>query len=249
MKIALIGCHVLSREISYEVAISPHSIRTWWLRQGLHDTPDLLRREVQSAIDQIEAENLCLPEDKRFTRICLGYGLCSNGVIGLKARSLPLCLPRCDDCISLFLGSAERYRTLFRRFPGCYWYNSGWIENAFTPSEASYQTRLEQYIEEYGEDNAEYLLEMENSWIKNYRHCCYIQSPVYQCAEHERYTQEAARHFGWEYHCEKGDNTLLHDLLNGPWDSGRFLICPPGHEIAEEFTGQKFQARPAKEEV
>lgn len=249
MNIALIGCQVLSREISYEVVASSHCIRTWWLRQGLHDTPDLLRRDVQKTIDAIEAENECLPEDKRFEIICLGYGLCSNGVIGLRARSLPLVIPRCDDCISLFLGSSERYLALFKQYAGCYWYNTGWIENAFTPSEHSYQTRLEQYIEEYGEDNAEYLLEMENSWIKNYHHCCYIKSPVCERPEHERYTREAAEHFGWEYHCEQGDNTFLHALLNGPWEESRFLTCPPGCRVAEEFTGKKFQALPVEEDL
>ena len=59
-------------------------------------------------------------------------------MIGLHSRSLPVIVPRCDDCISLFLGSAERYRKLFRELPGIYWYNNGWIEQAFTPSRENY---------------------------------------------------------------------------------------------------------------
>ena len=38
MRIAIIGCMVFNREISYLVSQSRHVIRVWWLRQGLHNT-------------------------------------------------------------------------------------------------------------------------------------------------------------------------------------------------------------------
>ena len=41
MRIALIGCMVMNREISHLVAQSRHVVRVWWQRQGLHDTPDI----------------------------------------------------------------------------------------------------------------------------------------------------------------------------------------------------------------
>ena len=116
MRIALIGCMVMNREISHLVSKSCNVVRTWWLRQGLHDTPDMLQTELQRMVDEIEEENLRLRKSMRFEAITLAYGLCSNGVIGLKSRSLPLIVPRCDDCISLFLGSAERYREDRRKF-------------------------------------------------------------------------------------------------------------------------------------
>ena len=124
MRIAISGCMVMNREISHLVADSRHVVRVWWLRQGLHDTPDILRTELQLAIDAIERENEKLPENLRFEAVVLAYGLCSNGVIGLRSRSLPVVVPRCDDCISLFLGSADRYRALFQKLPGVYWYNT-----------------------------------------------------------------------------------------------------------------------------
>ena len=46
MRIALIGCMVLNREIAHLTANSKNVVRSWWLRQGLHDTPDLLRRAL-----------------------------------------------------------------------------------------------------------------------------------------------------------------------------------------------------------
>ena len=50
MRIAIIGCMVMNREILHLVADSRHVVRVWWLRQGLHDTPDILRTELQLAL-------------------------------------------------------------------------------------------------------------------------------------------------------------------------------------------------------
>ena len=98
MRIAMIGCMVMNREISLLTAKSENIIRVWWLRQGLHDTPDVLRAQLQKTIDEIEQENQALRESQRFQAIVLAYGLCSNGVIGLRSRSLPIIVPRIACC-------------------------------------------------------------------------------------------------------------------------------------------------------
>lgn len=159
MRLALVGCMVMNREIGRLISESDNVVRAWWMRQGLHDTPDVLRSELQRTVDEIEKENEKIPQSLRFQAVVLAYGLCSNGVIGLRSRSLPIIIPRCDDCISLFLGSADRYRRLFREMPGAYWYNNGWIEQAFTPSKENYAKKRAEYVERYGEDNADFLME------------------------------------------------------------------------------------------
>lgn len=241
MRIALIACAVFERELSYEIALSKNIVRVWWLRQGLHDTPDLLRMQLQKEIDRIEQEQDELALDKRYDAICLGYGLCSNGALGLRAGKLPVVVPRCDDCISMFLGSAARYRQLFAEKPGCYWYNPGWIEHAFTPSEESYAARRAQYAEDYGEDNADFLLEAERSWVDNYKNCVYIDSPVYHDDEYIAYTQKAAQDFGWTFSREPGDQSMLKSLLAGDWDDEVFLVCPPGHVIEADYSDRKIR--------
>ena len=118
MRIAIIGCAVFNREISHLVAESRHAVRVWWIAPGpARHTGHPAHRAAARAIDEVERENERLPEGLRFEAVILAYGLCSNGVIGLRSRSLPVVVPRCDDCISLFLGSADRYRELFRKLP------------------------------------------------------------------------------------------------------------------------------------
>lgn len=244
MRLAIIGCMVMNREISHLTAQSGNVVRVWWLRQGLHDTPDVLREELQHKIDEIERENQMLPAHLRMEAVVLAYGLCSNGVIGLHSRSLPVIVPRCDDCISLFLGSAERYRKLFRELPGIYWYNNGWIEQAFTPSRENYARQRAQYAEEYGEENADYLMECTNNWMGQYRHCGFITCPLGDRPDYESYARQAAKDFGWQFRRVEGDMAYLDALVNGPWDDARFLTCPPHSCISAEYDERKFCAVP-----
>ena len=246
MRLALIGCMVMNREISRLISESRYPVRAWWLRQGLHDTPDKLRAELQHTIDEIERENESLPKHLRFTAVVLAYGLCSNDVIGLRSRSLPVIIPRCDDCISLFLGSAERYRKLFREMQGAYWYNNGWIEQAFTPSTENYARRREDYAERYGEDNADFLMECEGSWMDKYQCCGFITCPLGDHEGYEAYARQAAADFGWEFHKVEGSMKYFSELVNGPWDDERFLVCPPRCKVEADFSERKFQSVPAE---
>lgn len=59
--------------------------------------------------------------------VVLGYGLGSNGMVGLRAGVVPLVIPRAHDCIS-FLGFRRRYVELFNKRWGTTYYTSGWLE-------------------------------------------------------------------------------------------------------------------------
>ena len=136
--------------------------------QGLHDTPVKLTRMVQEQIDRLEQYL-----DQRMVKhppqaIVLGYGLCSNGVAGLKARGIPLVVPRTDDCIAIFLGSQRRYLEAFHRYPGTYWINNGWLEHGFVPTREALEERYARYVQDYGEDNAQFLMEQDGQWQKHY---------------------------------------------------------------------------------
>lgn len=239
MRLAIIACMVFNREFSYLTATSPHLCRTWWLRQGLHNTPDLLRKELQATIDAIETENEALEPFRQYDAIVLGYGLCSNGVLGLKSGALPIIVPRCDDCISLFLGSADRYREAFAALPGNYWFNTGWVENSFIPCAENYAQRLEIYTEIYGDDNAEFLLESENAWMANYKNLTYIQSPLTFLPDYTEVAKQSASEYGWKFNELQGDMSYIEALLNGDWDDERFLTCPPNHEITPLYNNRK----------
>ena len=148
----LIACEVLRQELSAAMEPCGHTFFPVWMRQGLHDTPDLLRAQVQTEIARLEQA------EPPLDAILLGYGLCGGGTAGLCAGNVPLVLPRTDDCIGILLGSQERYLSFFHSRSGIYWFSTGWLTFADTPSESYYAEKLRDYAARFGEEDARWLL-------------------------------------------------------------------------------------------
>jgi len=232
----VIACHVLWRELCYFAALSPNSCTFDFLRQGLHNTPEILRKELQAAIDRTTP-----PCDA----ILIGYGLCSNGLEGITARNIPLVAVRAHDCITFLLGSKERYRAYFDAHPGTYWYSPGWIESSSMPGPERVSHLLAEYTEKYGADNAQYLMQMEQAWMNEYSNAAYIDLGFGDNERFRAYTRDCAQWLGWHFDELTGDPSLIQRLFSGQWNSSDFLIVPPGHVIAASHDDTILCARPA----
>jgi hypothetical protein len=242
VRIKVIACEVLFRELCLCASRARHVVDLVFLRRGLHDNPDLLRQRLQSLIEETEAGSC--------QAIALGYGLCSNGVAGLRAREIPLVLPRAHDCITLLLGSKESYAARFSERPGTYYYSGGWIEREADrvprrPEDgAGLDLSFEEMVAKYGQDNAEYLWEFTSSWIQNYTHATYIETALGNREQYRAHTQRIARERGWSFDEVAGELSLLQALLDGSWDEGRILVVPPNHEIVPSVGDEVVAARP-----
>lgn len=236
MKLKVISCDVLFREVSHWAARSPHTIDVRFLSRSLHNEPDDLRAAVQAEIDQTED---C-------EAIALGYGLCSNGAAYLRARQTPLVLPRAHDCITLFLGSRARYDESFDGSPGTYYYTSGWIERAGTRVErttvdgqAAHDRVFQDYVARFGEESARYLMETLHSWWKGYTRAAFIEMRLPDAerfeAQARQQAQEVAREYGWTYEDLRGDHRLFARLVCGDWSAEEFLLVPPGHQVVPSY--------------
>ena len=221
-KYFVISCHVLWREFCYTASLSENSFDFNFLDQGLHNTPDILRKNLQEAIDVV-------PDG--YDAVLMGYGLCCNGIEGVKARGTRLVFLRGHDCITFLLGSKERYKEYFDSHPGTYWYSPGWIETGTQPGKDRYEAMLKEYIEKYGEDNAEYLMKMEQGWFKEYSNAAYVDFGVGDRAVGREYTKECAEWLGWKYDQLDGDGRLMKDMLAGAWNEKEFLIVEPGQSV------------------
>jgi len=234
LKLKVIACDVLNREISYLCSQSVCYTDVTFLHQGLHLNPDMLREKVQ---DQIDAANKGLPynylgQTPDYDYIVLGYGLCSNGIVGVVSEKVPLVIPRGHDCITLLLGSKDAYGEYFGNNPGTYWYSRGWIERSVQPGEERYNAVYRQYATEYGEDNAEYLMEMEQGWFKNYNNAAFIDwKDLGNSGYYRDYSKKCAEFLRWGF-CElDGSSLLLQNLLNGIFDENQVLVVPPGKKV------------------
>jgi hypothetical protein len=108
-------------------------------------------------------------ENQGYQGIILVYGLCGQATTGLEARSIPLIIPRAHDCITLFLGSRARYQEQFENYPGTFWYSQDYIErddgsgttlSLGSGTDTDLQAVYEEYVEKFGKENADYLMEV-----------------------------------------------------------------------------------------
>jgi hypothetical protein len=236
MRLKLIACEIMYRELCTAVARSTNLVDIEFLPKGLHDIG-------QAGMSGRLAEVLAAVDEVRYEAVLLGYGLCSNGLVGLTARSIPLVVPRAHDCITLFLGSKERYLEYFQGHPGVYFKTSGWIERGVglhqgdeetTHSQSALAQSYEDLVARYGEDNAKFLFE-ELCNMRHYAGLTFIEMGIEPDDRFQRQSEAEAETRGWKYEKIAGDMRLLQDLLDGPWDSDRYLVVPPGKRIASSF--------------
>ena len=164
MRLKVLCCEVFYREICSLIATSPHQCDVEFLPKGLHDLgADKMSARLQACLDAVETA--------RYDAIAMVYGLCNNGTVGLQASELPLVIPKSHDCIALFMGSRSRYREYFDAHPGTYYRTSGWLERddasgageETIPQQLGLSMSYQKLVDQYGEDNAKYVMEMVSS--------------------------------------------------------------------------------------
>ncbi|HUX13838.1 MAG TPA: DUF1638 domain-containing protein [Spirochaetia bacterium] len=238
VRIKILACKVLFRELSLIAAASKHFIDITYLRQSFHDQPEVLRSQLQSEIDRIDAAEDPYSYhqyfDEDFDAVVLAYGLCSNATMGLRSRRYRLVLPRAHDCITLLLGSRDRYREYFDKHPGTYWYTCGWNESVPMPGERRYNWNRRDYAEKYGEDNADYLMTMEQDWMRKYDRAVFVRWPEIDSESAIGQTRDAASFLGWQFDELSGNSELLRALAEADWDD-RFLVLEPGDKAEPSY--------------
>lgn len=193
-----------------------------FLDYGLHRVPVNLRLAVQQEIDALEQPSL----------VVLGYGLCGNGLNGIKSREHTLLISRADDCIAILLGSYRRYIEEFESEPGTYYLTKGWLESGSNPL-----SEFEEYTERYGADEAQWLMDQQ------YQHYKRLVLVAHSQADLEKYRPQAlevaayCERWGMRYEEILGADAYVRRLAQvaqSPADADQeFIIVSPGGELRQ----------------
>ncbi|HBC86605.1 MAG TPA: hypothetical protein DCZ94_06600 [Lentisphaeria bacterium] len=231
-------CEIIQREACFCAARSENIIDLQFISQGYHDLESCdMAKRLQDHINSVD--------HSKYDAILMGFALCNNGIVGLKALKIPLVVPKAHDCITLFLGSKERYDEYFNANPGTYYLTSGWMERDsenLVKMEDTVMSKLgldrtyEDYVAEYGKETADYLMETLGGGLeKHYDKVCFIDMGVAAPAFYREQAKKEAEKRNFKFEELKGDLRLIQNLFDARWDSGDFLTVKPGEEIKPSY--------------
>ncbi|MGD9146974.1 MAG: DUF1638 domain-containing protein [Anaerolineae bacterium] len=200
-----------------------------YMDYGLHRVPGNMTGTLQEAIDGIQTPSL----------VVLGYGLCGNGLRGLKAGQHTLLVPRVDDCIALLLGSYRTYIREFEAVPGTYYLSKGWLESGSHPLK-----EYQEYVPKYGAEEAMWIMDQQ------YQHYERLVLVAHDQSDLEAYRPQAlevarfCERWGMRYEERLGSDQYVRRLVQVTTEldvresirlaDGDFLVIPPGGEIRQE---------------
>lgn len=207
----LIACRTLEDEL---LSVIPKEMDYEFLDYALHDTPEILKQKLCEAF----------AADHDHNTILMGYGLCSNSVLGISSPRHRLVIPRVHDCISLLLGSRERYDKEFSKVPATFYLSEGWIKQKGDPYSAYLRN-----CERYGEDMA---MEFNQMLYANYQRVAYIHTMDREQGDID-YSKKVANFLQVDFTELQGNMDLFRALVSGEWDE-RFIIVEPGQILEQK---------------
>jgi hypothetical protein len=191
-------------------------VDTYELEAQLHLSPERLKAALAAAVAEA---------DKPGATIVLGYGLCSNSVLGLKTEHATLVVPRVDDCIAMLLGSNEAFAAENAKERGSYYVAKAYLEECDT-----IVSEHEKLVEKRGAERAEKMMRL---LLQHYRRIVLIATGRYDVEPYRARVAGFAEQFDLAVEDAPGTTRILDALVEGGWGDD-FVVAPPGHELVLE---------------
>jgi hypothetical protein len=238
MKYKLISCEVFMRMACLAVAKSPHIIDLDFTRLGAHEDPAALGEQLQSKIDEADGSG-------EYDAILLGYGLCGNSIAGLKARTLPLVIPRAHDCCTIFLGSKHKFLEHFSEKLSAQWSSVGYMErcddylrDTDTGKLMGLDKDYEELVEQFGEENAKYVWETLHPVIDS-DELIFIDIPELSHLGSLESFRALADEKSNKLKIIEGDMRIITSLIYGDWHEDDYLLVQPGKQVKALYDQDK----------
>jgi hypothetical protein len=118
MRIGVIACDMIKRELERVLADYPEVCEVIWLESALHVYPERMKATIIERINQVK---------EKVDVIFLGYGFCQS-LKGIEDEvDFPVILPQYDDCLAILM-TPERYAEEKKKEVGTWFMTPGWAE-------------------------------------------------------------------------------------------------------------------------
>jgi len=209
-RLRLIACPAVLSELA-EGGAGGAEVRE--LEAQLHIRPDRLKEALRAAVAEA---------DEPGVTIVLGYGLCSNSVLGLKTDHATLVVPRVDDCIAMLLGSNEAFSMEAEKERGSYYLAKAYLEEC-----DNLVGEHEAMVEKYGEERA---VRMMKLLLKHYKRVVLVDTGRYDLEPLRERVREVAELYELAVDEVPGTTRIVDGLVAEEWGDD-FVVAPPGHEL------------------
>jgi hypothetical protein len=230
LPITIISCQVLQDLLP---PLLPRGLaeNVTFMDYGLHRVPAKMTGELQEMVNRIEEPSL----------IVLGYGLCGNGLKGLRSGVHTLLVPRVDDCIALLLGSYRAYMHEFQSVPGTYYLSKGWLESGSHPLK-----EYNEYVPKYGEKQAMWIMDQQYQHYQRLAMVAHTQDDLDAYRDEALEVAQFCERWDMRYEEIQGSDCYVRQLaalLADVTEQGAaalddvnrdFLVIPPGGEIRQD---------------
>jgi hypothetical protein len=219
-RIRLIACPAVLGELADGAA---DGVECETLEAQLHIRPEKLKEALRAAV---------AAADKPGATIVLGYGLCSNAVLGLKTEHATLVVPRVDDCIAMLLGSNEAFAEQSEKARGTYYLAKAYLEECDT-----ILSEHEGLVTKRGVERAEKMMRL---LLAHYTRIVLIDTGRHDLTPYRARVEEFAGRFDLTVEDVPGTTRIVDALVEGGWGDD-FVVAPPGHELTlRDFRPEMF---------
>lgn len=209
----IISCRTIENELLRTMELTHCQYPVYWLESGLHNWPDTLNTRIQDILDHCSG----------YDSVLLAMSFCGNAVVGLRTHDFQLVIPRCDDCITLLLGSLQRRKTV----TATYFLTEGWLRG-----ERNIWVEYQHCLSKYGQKRGKIIF---RTMLSNYKHMALLDTGCFDAETLETQVRQIAEALELSYVRLNGTLEYLNSLLGTYWDPKRFVVVQPNSIVTNQM--------------